>query len=196
MDINKLKKKVNRLYELNYKLTLKEYNILLLDCANVYEMAAVVFIYDHMKKNNIEPNKDTYCIINKLHSKTIKHCNEIYIKNQNVGKLDPRRRIHKIMKGYNYSHNYNNAMIHLDKVKLFLDNNPGVKKYTRIKLAKTISSKCFISFKDARYIITKLKRTHYFEKNDYKIDEFFTTSSSSIQKQKFNQTSIGDYFNV
>ena len=194
MDINNLKKKVNRLYELDYKLTLEEYNMLLLDCVNAYEMAAVVFIYDHMKNYNIEPTKDTYSIINKLHSKTIKQCNEIYIKNQNVGKLDPRRRIHKIMKGHNYSHNYNNAMVHLDKVKLFLDNNPDVKKYTRIKLAKTISSKCFISFNDARYIITKLKRTHYFEKKDYKIDDFFITSS--IAKKNFKQTSIGDYFIV
>ena len=194
--MDNLKDRVNRLYNVEYRLTLEEYNTLLLDCVNRYEMAAVVFIYDHMKQSTIEPNEYTYSIIDKLHSKTVKQSNEIYIKNQNVGKLDPRRRIHKIMKGYNYSDNYNNAMIHLDKVKTFLDNYPEVQKYNRMKMAKTISSKCSISFNDARYIITKLKRTNYLnKKTEYKIDDFFITSSIK-SSGLLKQTSIGDYFIV
>ena len=114
--MDNLKDRVNRLYNVEHRLTLEEYNTLLLDCVNRYEMAAVVFIYDHMKQSTIEPNEYTYSIIDKLHSKTVKQSNEIYIKNQNVGKLDPRRRIHKIMKGYNYSDNYNNAMKKTPKI--------------------------------------------------------------------------------
>ena len=97
-----LKQKIYNLYKPGIKLSLNEYNNLIKLCVDINEMAAVVFIYDNMIENKISPDKNTYNLINKLHSKTIRENNEIYIKNQNIGKLNPRRRIHKIIKGYNY----------------------------------------------------------------------------------------------
>ena len=65
------------------------------------------------------------------------------------------------MKGYNYSENYNNALQHLELVKSYIILHPEIKTYNKIKLAKTISSKCNITFNDARYIITNLKKTKF-----------------------------------
>ena len=79
-------------------------------------------------------------------------------------KLQPRRRIHKIMKGYNYSENYNNALQHMDKVKNYIKLNPHVKEYPRIKLAKNIAKNCNITFNESRYIITNLKKIKFFGK--------------------------------
>lgn len=199
-----LKNQVYKLYDNNYKLTLEEYNNLIKSCVNNYEMAAVVFIYDHMKNNNIYPNDQTYNLISKLHSKTIQENNEIYIKNQNVDKLKPRRRIHKIIKGYNYSDNYKNALIHLDKVKTYLNDNPDIKSYHRIKLANTISKKCSITFDEARYIVTNLKKTKFINDiQDIKIkniDDFTEISKIHNNTTKLNnsikQTSITNFFNI
>ena len=202
--ITTLKNQVYKLYDNTYKLTLEQYNNLIKSCVNNYEMAAVVFIYDHMKNNNTSPNDETYNLISKLHSKTVQENNEIYIKNQNVDKLQPRRRIHKIIKGYNYSDNYKNALIHLDKVKTYLDNNPDIKLYPRIKLANTISKKCSITLNDARYIITNLKKTKFI--NDAQchkknIDDFteiskIHNSSTTLNNNSIKQTSITNFFHV
>lgn len=191
-----LKERVYQLYDTNYSLSLEQYNQLIKDCANKYEMAAVVFIYDHMKENNITPNDYTYKLINNLHSKTVLQNNAIYIKNQNVGKLDPRRRIHKIMKGHNYSSNYQNALLHLEKVKEYLQKKPNIKSYPRIKMAKDISKNCSISFNDARYIITNLKRTKFLVKTPIKIDDFskILAIHNETKNKVFKQTNITDFF--
>ena len=162
-----LKDKIYTLYDDSIKLSLEEYNNLIKRCVDLYEMDAVVFLYDKIKTQGLSPDKYTYKLIDKLHSKTCKQFNTIYIKNQTINKLPARRRIHKIMKGYNYSDNYNRALIHLSKVKLFLNENKECHNYQRIKLAKYISNKCKISFNDARYIITNLKRTKYFKTITY-----------------------------
>jgi hypothetical protein len=156
-----LKDKIFNLYDLSKSYTLKEYNNLIHECTKRYEMAAVVFLYDNMKHHKISPDKQTYEIINKLHSKKCKENNNIYITSQNDGKLSPRRRIHKIMKGYNYTDNYQNALKHIDLVKSYIILNPEIKRYNKIKLAKTLSTNCNIKFDDARYIITNLKRTKF-----------------------------------
>lgn len=200
--ITNLKNQVYKLYDNTYKLTLEQYNNLIKSCVNNYEMAAVVFIYDHMKNNNTSPNDETYNLISKLHSKTVQENNEIYIKNQNVDKLQPRRRIHKIIKGYNYSDNYKNALIHLDKVKTYLDNNPDIKSYSRIKLANTITKKCSITFNEARYIITNLKKTKFINNTQAhkNIDDFTEISKIHNNTTKLNnsikQTSITNFFNI
>ena len=43
------------------------------------------------------------------------------------------------MKGYNYSKNYNNALQYVNIVKTYIELNPHIKEYSRIKLAKNIS---------------------------------------------------------
>ena len=46
-----LKISINKLIKNEIKLNLLEYNSLIYQCAVKYEMAAVVFLYDHMKLN-------------------------------------------------------------------------------------------------------------------------------------------------
>ena len=195
--MEQLKIEIYKLYNSDIIISLENYNRLIKDCVNRYEMAAVVFLYDDMKSKNINPDKYTYTLIDKLHSKTIPESNEIYIKNQNVGKLKPRRRIHKIMKGYYYSDNYNSALKNLDKVKDYLNNNPAIKNYNKIKLAKNISKQCNINLRDARYIITNLKRTKFLVNEVKQIDDF--SKISNIHKQtsstsRVKQTKISEFF--
>lgn len=161
--MEELKNKIEWLYDLSNKYTLKEYNSLIKQCANNYEMSAVVFLYDNMKHHNIMPTKETYTIIDTLHSKTCIENYKIQIKDLEKHKLKSRRRIHKIMKGYHYSDNYKNALQYTDKVKKYILENPSIKDYYRIKLAKTLSKKCHITFDEARYIITNLKKTKWLD---------------------------------
>ncbi len=141
-----------------------EYLEILNDCVQQQEFKAAVFIYDHIKSNNIKPTKEVYHLIEKLHSKTLKNNDTLII--PTTGKhLDPRRRIHKIIKGYNYSSNYNSALQHIDAVKDYLIKNkandmPSIEN--KNKLAKYISNNCNINIKDAKYIVTNLKRTKFF----------------------------------
>ena len=70
MDINLLKQKIYALYNTNLKYNLEEYNFLIKECVDLYEMNAVIFLYDNLKYHKIIPNSETYHSINKLHSKT------------------------------------------------------------------------------------------------------------------------------
>jgi pentatricopeptide repeat protein len=199
MNLENLVKEIENID--NYKnKSLSYYNNLIDNCTKYNEMEAVVYLYDHMIKNNIKPNEETYKSINRLHSKTIKENNQIYIKNLNRTKrLAPRRRIHKIMKGHLYSAKYNNAKKHEEKVRQFLDNNNQYKMIIkqRIKLAKIISKNCNIPFNDARFIITSLKRQKYFNnsnKNEKKtMTKIVDTSKTKTKNTK--QQSILSYFN-
>ena len=160
--INYLQNKIDNIHTKRIILTLKEYNLLLKLAVKMYEMEAVVFLYDSIKENNLQPSSETYTYINKLHSKTIQNNSSIRIPIKNVNSLKPRRRIHKIMKGYNYTENYNKALFHKETVKKYLHLHPELIQFHRIKLAKKISKGCKISFNDARYIITHLKRIKFF----------------------------------
>jgi pentatricopeptide repeat protein len=161
MEMENLQTEINNMKLINNK-SLEYYNSLLKKCIEYKEMRATVYVYDDMLENNIKPNDNTFKIIDKLHSKTVPEFSRIYIKNFNKNSLQPRRRIHKIMKGHNYSKNYNNALINLDKVKLYLDKNPEHKSVqNRHKLAIIIAKNCNVSINDSRYIITKLKRIKY-----------------------------------
>ena len=179
MDLETLDKLVQDIGSCENK-SLNYYNKLIYNCSRHNEMEAVVYLYDNMLKNNIKPDESTFKYIGFLHSKTIKENNKIYIKNlDRVNKLKPRRRIHKIMKGHLYSKKYNNAKQHEEKVKDFLNKNNNYKNMVsqRIKLAKIISKNCDISFNDARFVITSLKRKKFFNKNgdtkQLKIENFF-----------------------
>ena len=180
MDIEQLKKSI---FSIDGNTGLEEYNTILKHCTDYKEMAATVYVYDKILDNGLKPNEDTFKLINRLHSKTIPESRKIVI-NYNDGKsrLQPRRRIHKIMKGHNYGNKYNDAKVHISKVKKFLDENTKYKNLIeqRIKLAKIISKECSISFNDARYVITSLKRQKYF------------SSNSSLSKQ----TKISNYFKI
>tara|TARA_B100000795_G_C22639044_1_gene375713 strand:- start:153 stop:692 length:540 start_codon:yes stop_codon:yes gene_type:complete len=160
-----LQNNINTLYNSETKLGLGQYNDLLRQCVQQREMAATVFVYDHMLTQKIKPSKESFQIIETLHSKTIPESKNISLKFTLKKSLQPRRRIHKIIKGYNYSDNYQRALLHLDKAKVYLNSNPTLKTLkNRHTLAKKISKNCQISVRDARYIVTNLKRTKFLSK--------------------------------
>lgn len=173
--MNKLQEDIDSLYNLENKLTLTQYNKLLRECVNYKEMGATVFVYDHMLIHRITPTDETFKIIEKIHSKTISESKNIILKPSLKKTLQPRRRIHKIIKGYNYSDNYQKALVHLDMVKKYLNENQHLKTIqNKHALAKTISKKCQISIRDSRYIVTNLKRTKFLiKKEDNNILHYF-----------------------
>ena len=181
-----LQTQVDNLYTPSNKLSLDGYHDLLQTCVDNREFAATVFVYDHLLNNGFKATKTTFSIIEALHSKTIPENTNIHLKLDLKKKLAPRRRIHKIIKGANYSGNYESAKIYIPKVKAFIAINPELRIKGRIDLAKTISNGCHISFNDARYIITALKREGYLDKdtmgvgknpNVKTLDNFFTITS-------------------
>ena len=157
-----LQSQINKISDNLITLTLNEYNSLIKLAVQLYEMGAVVFLYDSIKENNLQPSSETYADINKLHSKTVLNNSTIKIPIKNTNSLKSRRRIHKIMKGYNYTKNYNKALLNKEDVKQYLKSHPELITLHRIKLAKKISKACKISFNDARYILTHLKRIKFF----------------------------------
>ena len=81
-------------------------------------MEAVVYVYDKIKSHGLTPSKETFKIIDPLHSKTIPENKNLLVPKE-LGKktLAPRRRIHKIMKGHNYTDKHTEAMKYVEKVR-------------------------------------------------------------------------------
>ena len=148
----------------NKKLTINEYNKILSIASSKYEMSSIVFIYEHMKNNNIELNEESYKIINRLHSKTVKENDTIILPFDDKKRLEPRRRIHKIMKGKLMSEKYSDAKQYIDKVQELIKNY----NYDgdKIKLAKFISKGINVDIKFAKVIVTVLKRNKLINKVD------------------------------
>ena len=198
-NINYLQKKIDNIHTKEIILTLKEYNLLLKLAAKMFEMETIVFLYDSIKENNLQPSSDTFYHINKLHSKTIKNNSFIRVPIKNINRLKPRRRIHKIIKGYNYTKNYNKALLHKNDVINYLHLHPEIIQFHRIKLAKNLSKKCNITFNEARYIITNLKRTKFLKIDTPKISDFSNLEKFIEEERKSRpinqQTRISDFFN-
>jgi pentatricopeptide repeat protein len=144
------------------KKTLDEYNTIIKLAVEQREFATVVYLYDHMKNKHIPPNNETYTLINKLHSKTLPENKTIKLSNLDSNlHLQPRRRIHKIMKGYNYSDNYTNVKKYIpDTLNLFYT-HPDYKSLHKDKLVKILSDSLKITMKESKLLITALKRGKY-----------------------------------
>lgn len=144
----------------------QQYHDILHACAMLGEMRACVYVYDHMQnRGKFKATKETIEILNMVHSKTLM-CYDTLLRHPcDTTKLSPRRRIHKIVKGANYSESYNKACDnHLESIKVFLNMNPLFKIWEKTKLIRHIGKQLSIPEKDVRYVITRLKRTKYFEK--------------------------------
>ena len=174
-NIMNLQNNINNLIHNNHIPNMAEYTSLVKDCVYTKEFGATIYVYDHLLKNKLKATEEIFQLINKLHSKTIPENCRIKVP---ITKpcLQPRRRIHKIMKGHLYTDQYNNALKNVEEVKSFLNKNPSIAKTgDRIKMAKQISKNCDVNFKDARYIITHLKRKKFFDtfSNQSKMTDFF-----------------------
>ena len=82
---------IQRLYLPETTLSLSEYNNLLHACVNAQEFAATVFVYDNMRENKVTPSDQTFSIIEKLHSKTLKENNNIVLKEDIIKKLATKK---------------------------------------------------------------------------------------------------------
>lgn len=152
---------INNITNLN---NINDLNELLKSCVLVYELDAVVYIYDYMKQNKYTPNVYTYQLINKLHSKQVNKNSYLKIPNDGKKKLEAKRRIHKIMKGYNYS----NALKNKDIVINYLKNNDykvynGKDKKQEKILINLLKKNCNLPLSDIRHILTYLKRKRFFK---------------------------------
>ncbi len=172
-----LQQKINDLVEKKIdSLSYDFYKSLITAAVNQKEFAATVFLFDNMKTNNLKPKEDIYTIINKLHSKTLPENKKIKLPIDNKRKLQPRRRIHKIMKGHNNKEAYDNAKNNSNLVKEYLLKHKEIAKMNnRIVMAKKIKQNCDIDMKQIRFIITHLKRTKFFDQftTQTKISNFF-----------------------
>lgn len=158
----RLQERIDKLYLPETKLTIDEYSNLIRDCVELREFRATIFVYDKIKEMGFVVPDLVYLEIDKLHSKSLKENNNIKLIKDDTRKLEPRRRIHKIMKGYHYSTNYKKALEHKEVVVKYLDSNPDIKSLRdRFKLAKNISNNCKLDIKTVRYVITNLKKTKY-----------------------------------
>ena len=171
-----LQQNIDNIINNNKILSLEDYNNLLSKCVLKNEFAAAVYIYDIIKKNT-KPDKITYSILDKLHSKTIPINNKLNVPVQ-PNSLNPRRRIHKIMKGYYYSEKYNNDNKKNEIIKNIINKNQNILNITnRIKMAKEIKKKTDLRLEDIRLIITHLKRTKFIQnkikESNNSIDKYF-----------------------
>lgn len=164
-DYSALKGKVSRVAEAGIIPNIDTYNNLIQECVNIFEMRAVVYLYDSMRLNNIQPTEETFDLISKLHSKTIKENDTLLPFPKDNNCLEPRRRIHKIIKGVQSKEKYEVACSdeNVQKVKHYFDMNPKFKRFPKEKLIPLLSENCQLKKTDVRYIITKLKRTKYLQ---------------------------------
>ena len=92
--------RIQRLYLPETTLSPSEYNNLLQACVHAQEFAATVFVYDKMRENKVIPSNQTFSIIEKLHSKTLKENNNIVLKEDSIKKLQPRSKTFRRIKWY------------------------------------------------------------------------------------------------
>ena len=159
-----LQSQINKISDNLITLTLNEYNSLIKLAVQLYEMGAVVFLYDSIKENNLQPSSETYAYINKLHSKTVLNNSTIKIPIKNTNSLKSRRRIHKIMKGYYYSKALKNKDIVINYLKNNEYNYDGKDKKKEKMLINLLKLECKLPVSDIRHILTYLKRQKYFTK--------------------------------
>ena len=149
-----------------YCINRKDYHELINICSRMNECGACVYIYDTMKQNNIEPNEETFEILDKLHRKELIDCNTLRVPGNGNRTLAPKRRIHKIMKGHSTKENYGKALQHKQIVIDFLNKNPEIKTNPkRHWVAKQVSKNCNIDIRTVRYIITHLKRIKFIDQS-------------------------------
>jgi hypothetical protein len=156
---NTLQTELNNINKLN---DITKLNDLLKKCANHYELESVVYIFDYMKQHKHTPNELTYRILDTLHSKKIQDSSKLAVPTNNKRKLQPKRRIHKIMKGYNYSKALKNKAIVINYLTNHrYDYNGKDKKQEKI-LINILKQECKLPVADIRHILTYLKRQKYF----------------------------------
>lgn len=162
MQVDEIRSQLLKLDTHQINMDLNGYTTLLKECVQRKEMRASVFIYDDMKRCGYTPDEDVYQLLNALHSRDLPENDTLMISPPQKGVLQPRRRIHKIMKGHLYSENYEAACEeYLKPIIEFLKNNPEKKSLNKDRLIPLITKELGIDKRSVRYVMTKLKRTNF-----------------------------------
>lgn len=154
------------------KLSLEEHIALLKLCSKHKEVAAAVYIYDSFKEsypNSIESVKD---VMLSMHSKKLQPNDTIVVQVYNFlafislcqvkdgKKLDPKRRIHKICKGWQVKDRNSNVADKKEEVKLWvLENKDQVENCKgRTNLARLFEKKFSVTRKEGKTLVTNMKQ--------------------------------------
>lgn len=150
-----------------YNPDISVYISLLRKSVELKEFRTAVFIFDQIKSRGWTPTEEVYQILEELHSKTLPESNKVKVPIVNPGAktLAPRRRIHKIIKGWRMKQTNQISIQYLPKAKGLLECRPDYKRLPRIELAKKIANGCHLDFETSRRIVTKLKQTGYLPKD-------------------------------
>jgi hypothetical protein len=140
-------------------LNLEQYKNLINKATKSFEFEATIFLFDHLKQNKFSPDEEIFQMINRLHKKEIQEKNTITIPGKNEKrKLQPKRRVHKIMKGQLNKESYQEAKNHLPAAKKLLKENPQVKEMKRFKLIDFFVKELKVEKQEAKNLVTALKR--------------------------------------
>lgn len=145
------------------------YLSLLKNSVELQEFRAAVFVFDQIKATSSVIPEEAYQVLERLHSKTLPESSRVTVPvlDPSAKTLAPRRRIHKIIKGWKLKQTNQVATVFIPKVKGFLECHSDLKTIPRIKLAKKIASGCHLDFETSRRIITKLRQTGYLPKETH-----------------------------
>ena len=159
--MSNLQTELNNINALN---DINKLNDLLKKCANLYQLEAVVYIFDYMKQHKYNPDNNTYKILDTLHSKKTQDKSNLIVPKGSKKTLQPKRRIHKIMKGYNYSQALKNKDIVINYLTNHEYDYDGKDKIKEKNLINVLKMACKLPVSDIRHILTYLKRQKYFTK--------------------------------
>lgn len=182
MNVSSLQHEIRLLS--SYRPELSVYRSLMEKCVNKREFRAAVYVFDKVLEEYKTVSEDIYLILERLHSKSLTESSTIEVPSTDKKTLAPRRRIHKIIKGWRQKKTNVIATQYLAKAKGFLDGNPAHKKLPRLSLARKLEKACHIEFETARRLVTKLKQTGYLPKDVNTPKSSFnwnTCSSTPIQ---------------
>jgi pentatricopeptide repeat protein len=154
------------------------------------EFATCVYVYDYMLKKSIKPNEETFKFIDRLHSKTVSDNNSIRIPPSTKRTLQPRRRIHKIMKGYNYSDKYSEAKEYLCQVIDLFKKNDKCQYLHKDKLAKLLSKDLNVNISLAKTIVTVLKRNNMLK------EKYVDVMNVDLSKKNTTNVNIDQLINL
>jgi pentatricopeptide repeat protein len=163
-----LQDEIHQLAKTNYQGNLKEYESLMGKCVNKRDFRAAVYVFDKILQHKIVPSETVYLTLEGLHSKSLPESSILEIPSDGMSqrKLAPRRRIHKIIKGWRQKKTNVVVKQYLDKARIFLGENPQYKTLPRLSLARKLEKACHIEFETARRLVTKLKQTGYITNNN------------------------------
>lgn len=145
----------------SYQPEKQTYLDLLRECVELREFRAAVFVWDRFAAKCGNPPEEAYLVMERLHSKTLPESSAVRVPLLQAGArtLAPRRRIHKIIKGWRQRKTNLVAAQYTAKARGLLEGNPKLKTMPRIPLAKELQKRCGVDFETARRLVTKLKQT-------------------------------------